>query len=157
MTRTLKVRLDMDNPGIALKPDMYANVEFRIDLPSKLTVPADAVLDAGERKTVFVDRGNGYFEPRQVITGERDGDRIQILSGLTGGERVVTSGNFLVDSESQMKAAAAGMGGMAGHQHGGGGMKSNATPGEAAQPPGHQGHETKAPAPPPAAGGHKHD
>lgn len=157
MTRTLKVRLDMDNPGIALKPDMYANVEFRINLPSKLTVPADAVLDAGERKTVFVDRGNGYFEPRQVTTGERDGDRIQILTGLTGGERVVTSGNFLVDSESQMKAAAAGMGGMAGHQHGGGGMKSNSTPGEAAQPPGHQGQDTKAPAPPPAAGGHKHD
>lgn len=157
MTRTLKVRLDMDNPGIALKPDMYANVEFRINLPSKLTVPADAVLDAGERQTVFVDRGNGYFEPRQVTTGERDGDRIQILTGLTGGERVVTSGNFLVDSESQMKAAAAGMGGMAGHQHGGGGMKSNSTPGEAVQPPGHQGHETKAPAPPPAAGGHNHD
>jgi RND family efflux transporter MFP subunit len=114
MTRTLKVRLDMDNPGLMLKPDMYADVEFRVNIPSKLTVPADAVLDAGERKTVFVDRGNGYFEPRQVKTGERNGDRIQILSGLNGDERVVTSGNFLIDSESQMKAAASGMGGMAG-------------------------------------------
>lgn len=114
MTRTLKVRLDMDNPGVILKPDMYADVEFRIDLPVQLTVPAEAVLDAGERKTVFVDRGNGFFEPRQVTTGERNGNRIQILSGLTGGERIVTSGNFLVDSESQMKAAAGGMGGMAG-------------------------------------------
>src|ERR1017187_648025 len=114
MTRTLKVRLNMDNPGVMLKPDMYADIEFRVNIPSKLTVPADAVLNAGERKTVFVDRGNGYFEPRQVKTGEREGDRIQILSGLSQGERIVTSGNFLVDSESQMKAAASGMGGMAG-------------------------------------------
>jgi RND family efflux transporter MFP subunit len=113
-TRTLKIRLNMDNPGVMLKPDMYADVEFRLNLPSNLTVPADAVLDAGERKTVFIDRGNGYFEPRQVQTGERDSERIQILSGLKGGERVVTSGNFLIDSESQMKAAAEGMGGMAG-------------------------------------------
>jgi Cu(I)/Ag(I) efflux system membrane fusion protein len=114
MTRTLKVRLNMDNPGLMLKPDMYADIEFVVNIPSRLTVPADAVLNAGERKTVFVDRGNGYFEPRQVKTGEREGDRIQILSGLSGGERVVTSGNFLIDSESQMKAAASGMGGMAG-------------------------------------------
>ncbi len=114
VTRTLKVRLNMNNPGLMLKPDMYANVEFRENLPSKLTVPAEAVLDAGERKTVFIDRGNGFFEPRQVQTGERDGNRIQILSGLKGSERVVISGNFLIDSESQMKAAAAGMGGMAG-------------------------------------------
>src|SRR6516162_5982028 len=113
-TRTLKVRLDMDNSGLILKPDMYADVEFRVNLPVQLTVPADAVLDAGERKTVFVDRGNGYLEPRQVKVGERTGDRIQILSGLNAGERIVTSGNFLIDSESQMKAAAAGMGGMVG-------------------------------------------
>jgi membrane fusion protein, copper/silver efflux system len=114
MTRTLKVRLNMDNPGVMLKPDMYADVEFLVNIPSRLTVPADAVLNAGERKTVFIDRGSGYFEPRQVKTGEREGDRIQILSGLSGGERIVTSGNFLIDSESQMKAAASGMGGMAG-------------------------------------------
>jgi RND family efflux transporter MFP subunit len=133
MTRTLKVRLDMDNPGVVLKPDMYANVEFRINLPMQLTVPADAVLDAGERKTVFVDRGNGFFEPRQVKAGERDGNRIQILSGLSAGERIVTSGNFLIDSESQMKAAAAGMGGMAGMP----GMTNepmNAPKGQAKQP-----------------------
>jgi membrane fusion protein, copper/silver efflux system len=109
VTRTLKVRLDMDNPGAALKPDMYADVEFHVGLPARLTVPAEAVLDGGERKTVFVDRGAGYFEPRQVTTGERAGDRVQILSGLREGERVVTSGNFLIDSESQMRAAAAGM------------------------------------------------
>jgi len=114
MTRTLKVRLNMNNPGVLLKPEMYADVEFHVNIPSTLTVPSDAVLNAGERQTVFVDRGNGFFEPRQVKTGEREGDRIQILSGLKDGERIVVSGNFLIDSESQMKAAASGMGGMAG-------------------------------------------
>jgi RND family efflux transporter MFP subunit len=114
ITRTLKVRIGLNNPGVLLKPDMYADVEFLVNIPSALTVPAEAVLNAGERQTVFVDRGNGYFEPRQVKTGEREGDRIQILSGLSKGDRIVTSGNFLVDSESQMKAAASGMGGMAG-------------------------------------------
>jgi RND family efflux transporter MFP subunit len=127
MTRTLKVRLNMNNPGVMLKPDMYADVEFRVNIPSTLTVAADAVLNAGERKTVFVDRGNGFFEPRQVKTGEREGDRIQILSGLNGGERIVVSGNFLIDSESQMKAAASGMGGMAGMP----GMTNKPTPPDA--------------------------
>jgi Cu(I)/Ag(I) efflux system membrane fusion protein len=114
VTRTLKVRLDMENPGLTLKPDMYANVEFSLNLPSRLTVPAEAVLDSGEQKTVFVDRGNGFFEPRQVRIGQREGEHIEILSGLSAGERVVTSGNFLIDSESQLKAAASGMGGMPG-------------------------------------------
>ncbi len=155
MTRTLKVRLDMDNPGIVFKPDMYANVEFRVIIPPKLTVPAEAVLDAGERKTVFVDRGNGFFEPRQVTTGERDGNRIQILSGLTAGERIVTSGNFLIDSESQMKAAAAGMGGMAGHQHGSGGMNSNSPPTQSSVPVQQSGEGASRPLN--TAGGHKHD
>ena len=117
VTRTLKVRLDMDNPNSVLKPDMYADVEFQVNLAAKLTVPAEAVLDSGERKTVFVDRGDGFFEPRQVTTGERAGDRIQILSGLREGERVVTSGNFLIDSESQMRAAAAGMESHDQHHH----------------------------------------
>jgi RND family efflux transporter MFP subunit len=101
-----KVRLDMGNPGLALKPDMYAEVEFTVEGPAKLVVPADAVLSAGERSVVYVDRGNGFFEPRQVQTGGRDGDSIEILAGLTAGERVVTSGSFLIDSESQLKAAA---------------------------------------------------
>jgi len=102
-TRTLQARLEMDNPALTLKPDMYANVEFRVALPVAVTVPADAVLDSGERKTVFIDRGNGFFEPRLVTTGERDGDRLQILSGLAGGERIVASGTFLIDSESRLK------------------------------------------------------
>ena len=143
MTRTLKVRLNMNNPGVMLKPDMYADVEFRVNIPSTLTVAADAVLNAGERQTVFVDRGNGFFEPRQVKTGEREGDRIQILSGLTGGERIVVSGNFLIDSESQMKAAASGMGGMAGMP----GMTNKPTP------PATPANQPKPPAGKPAAKG----
>ncbi|HWQ55411.1 MAG TPA: efflux RND transporter periplasmic adaptor subunit [Bryobacteraceae bacterium] len=118
MTRTLKVRLEADNPNLELKPDMFADVTFSVPMPRKVTVPAEAVLDAGIRQTVFVDRGNGYLEPRQVQTGERVGDRVEVVSGLKAGERVATSGNFLIDSESQLKSAAAGMGA---HQHGGSG------------------------------------
>jgi RND family efflux transporter MFP subunit len=102
-TRTMKVRLEADNPDLKLKPDMFLNVDFRIALPSRVTVPADAVLNSGDRKTVFIDRGNGYLEPREVKTGETAGDRIQIVSGLHVGERVVASGAFLIDSEAQMR------------------------------------------------------
>lgn len=108
-TRTLKVRIEVDNPDYALRPDMFVDVRFPLRLPPSLTVPADAVLDSGLRKTVFVDLGDGYFEPRRVETGWRFGDRVQIVRGLMAGERVVTSGNFLIDSESRMKAAAAGI------------------------------------------------
>ena len=74
----------------------------------RLMVPADAVLDSGTAKTIFLDRGNGYFEPRQVETGERLGDRVEIVKGLAPGERIVTSGAFLLNSESQLKPAATG-------------------------------------------------
>jgi Cu(I)/Ag(I) efflux system membrane fusion protein len=73
-------------------------------------VPVEAVLDTGERQTVFVDLGGGYLEPRAVVLGERFGDRVAIVRGLSAGERVAASGVFLVDSESQLKAAASGMG-----------------------------------------------
>jgi multidrug efflux pump subunit AcrA (membrane-fusion protein) len=118
MTRTLKVRLDANNPGLRMKPEMFVNVEFGVAGAPQLSVPADAVLDTGDRQTVFVDLGNGYLEPRQVAVGERFGDRVTILRGLAAGERVVSSGTFLVDSESQLKAAAGGMGAPQ-HQHGG--------------------------------------
>lgn len=114
-TRTLKVRLEASNPSLELKPEMFVSVDFEVVLPKRLAVPADAVLDSGRRKIVFVDRGNGLFEPRQVDTGERFGDRIEILRGLEAGERVVTAGNFLLDSESQLKGAG--------------------------PPPGHEGHQ----------------
>ena len=105
-TRTLKVRIQFDNPGNLLKPEMYGDVEFRTGGEQHLTVPQSAVLNSGLRQVVFVDRGNGYLEPRNVKTGRSFDDRIEILSGLKAGERIVTSGNFLIDSESQLTAAA---------------------------------------------------
>jgi RND family efflux transporter MFP subunit len=106
-TRTLKVRLELPNPGLRLRPDMFVDVDFRIARGAALSVPAEAVLDTGMRKTVYVDLGSGQIEPRQVQTGARFGDRVEIVSGLRAGERIVISGNFLIDSESQMKAASA--------------------------------------------------
>jgi len=109
VTRTLKVRLEADNPDFALKPDLFVDVEVSAPLPESLVVPAEAVLDAGLRRTVFVDRGNGFFEPRGVVTGEQAGDQVQVLQGLMAGERIVVSGHFLLDSESRMKLAADGI------------------------------------------------
>ena len=108
-TRTLKVRLEVDNPGYALKPDMFVEVELPVTLPPAIIVPVDAVLDSGLKKTVFIDRGNGFFEPREVETGHRLGSQVEITRGLAEGERIVVSGNFLIDSESRMARAAAGM------------------------------------------------
>ena len=103
-TQTLKVRLEAANPRTALKPGMFVDVELPMDLPAGLLVPADAIVDSGLRKTVFVDRGNGCFEPRQVQTGGRIGDEVEVTRGLSAGERIAISGTFFVDSESRMKA-----------------------------------------------------
>ncbi len=108
-TRTLKVRLDVDNPDLVLKPDMFVDVEFPVTYPSAVTAPMDAIIDSGLTSTVFVDIGNGFFEPRKVETGWRSGDRVEITSGLSPGERIVVSGGFLIDSESRMRAASAGI------------------------------------------------
>jgi YHS domain-containing protein len=88
---------------------MFVDVEFAIRFPPGISVPVDALLDSGLKKTVFVDRGNGYFEPRLVETGWRYGDRVEIVKGLVPGERIVISGNFLLDSESRMRSATASM------------------------------------------------
>ncbi len=111
-TRTLKVRLEAENPEYVLRPEMFVDVEFVITLPPAITVPADAVLDSGRQKTVFVAHENGFFEPRQVLTGWRLGDSVEIREGLAPDEQVVISGNFLIDSESRMKLAAAGLHGV---------------------------------------------
>jgi Cu(I)/Ag(I) efflux system membrane fusion protein len=103
-TLTLKVRLEAANPQRVLKPGMFVDVEFPVDLPAALVVPADAIVDSGLRKTVFVDRGNGSFEPRLVETGWRAGDDVEVTKGLMAGERIVISGTFFIDSESRMKA-----------------------------------------------------
>jgi Cu(I)/Ag(I) efflux system membrane fusion protein len=103
-TRTLKVRFETDNSGYPLRPDMFVDLEFPVQLPAAVTVPVESVLDSGLKKTVFVDHGNGYFEPRLVRTGWRLEGRVAIIEGLEAGDRIVVSGNFLIDSESRMKA-----------------------------------------------------
>ena len=108
-SRTLKVRLEAENPQYLLKPDMFVDVEIPVTSAPAITVPADAILDSGRRKTVFVDRGKGFFEPREVETGLRLGGRVEVVKGLEPGERIVLSGNFLVDSESKLSLAASGM------------------------------------------------
>lgn len=108
-TRTLKLRLEAENPNYFMRPDMFVDVEIPVPLPSAIAVPVDAVLDSGIKKTAFVDRGKGIFEPREVETGWRMGGQVEIVKGLEPGERIVVSGNFLVDSESRLEMAAAGM------------------------------------------------
>jgi Cu(I)/Ag(I) efflux system membrane fusion protein len=112
-TRTAKVRYEFANPHGKLKPEMFANVEITVRFGDKLAVPEGAVIDTGIRKMVIVDRGSGYFEPREVRLGIKAGDVFEVLHGLKSGERVVTSANFLIDSESKLKEAVGGMG----HQH----------------------------------------
>jgi RND family efflux transporter MFP subunit len=112
-TRTLKVRMDFDNPGMQLRPEMFANVEFEVGLGRKLVVPESAVLDSGLKQYVFLNRGDGYFEPREVRVGMRTGGFVVIDGGLQAGDEVVTSANFLIDSESKLKATAS----TAAHQH----------------------------------------
>jgi len=104
-TRTGRIRIVLQNPEHKLLPDMYADVELRIDRGEKLLVPVSAVLYAGPRRVVFVDLGDGRLAPRQIEVGAGNGDVYEVLSGLERGETVVTSGNFLVASESRLKSA----------------------------------------------------
>ena len=101
--RSLEVRLEVDNPRLALRPDMPVDVEIPADLPPSLTVPADAVMDTGLEQRVFVDRGGGFFEPRPVRIGWRLGDLVEVIDGLEDGARVVAAGTFLVDAESRLQ------------------------------------------------------
>ena len=113
-TRTARVRFEFANPRGTLKPEMYAGVEITIRLGDKVAVPEGAIIDTGIRKVAIVEKGAGYFEPRDVKLGTKAGDYYEVLDGLKVGERVVTSANFLIDSESKLKEAVGG----AGHQHG---------------------------------------
>ena len=105
-TRVLKLRLEANNPGYSLRPDMYVDVELPVGGAAGLTVPQDAVIDSGHEQQVFVERSPGVFEPRVVQIGWRSGDRVEIVHGLAEGERVVVEGTFLVDSESRLKSPA---------------------------------------------------
>jgi membrane fusion protein, copper/silver efflux system len=102
-TRTVKIRLKLNNPNYQLKPQMFANVELKINLGKKLMIPESAVIDTGKGMVAYVDLGNGAFEPREIKTGLRSDGYIEVLRGLKNGDKVVSSANFLVDSEAQLK------------------------------------------------------
>jgi membrane fusion protein, copper/silver efflux system len=104
-TRTARVRLVFQNPKLTLTPGMFVNVDLNVPLGEQLTIPASGVLQTGTREVAFVDRGDGYLQPQDVELGEQAGDEYVILKGLKAGERIVTSANFLIDSESQLQAA----------------------------------------------------
>jgi RND family efflux transporter MFP subunit len=103
VSHTLTMRLEAENPGFRLRPNMFVNVELPISHSPGLTVPSDAILDSGLSKWVFVQTSEGYFESREVETGWRLNDRVQIVKGLGGGEVVASAGTFLIDSESKMQ------------------------------------------------------
>ncbi len=104
-TRTVKVRFELENRDLFLRPEMYGSVELHVPLGERLVVPKTAVLDSGRRQRVFVATGDGRLTPREVDLGDRVDDYVEIRAGISAGERVVTSANFLVDSESQLQGA----------------------------------------------------
>jgi len=104
-TRTVQVRLSIDNSGLLLKPGMFVNVQLKSPLGRQLVVPASAVFQTGMREVVFLNKGDGRIEPKEVVTGPRSGDNVVILSGLDPHQSIITSANFLIDSESQLQAA----------------------------------------------------
>lgn len=112
-TRTARVRFEFPNPDGKLKPEMYGNVEIKVHLGQRLVVAEGAIIDTGLRQMAIVDKGDGYFEPREVKVGAKVDHYYEILKGLKAGERVVTSANFLIDSESRFKEAV----GAPGHAH----------------------------------------
>jgi Cu(I)/Ag(I) efflux system membrane fusion protein len=109
-TRTAKIRFDLENRDFFLRPEMFGSVELRVPLGERLVVPKSAVLDSGRRQLVFLSTDDGRLTPREVALGDRVDDYVEIRSGLVAGERVVTSANFLVDSESQLQGAESMMG-----------------------------------------------
>jgi len=104
-TRTAKVRVVFSNSGLQLKPGMFVNVSLKVPMGNQLVIPATGVLQSGTRAIVFVERSDGYIEPREVQLGSRVGDDFIVLKGLKAGQQIVTSANFLIDSESQLQAA----------------------------------------------------
>jgi Cu(I)/Ag(I) efflux system membrane fusion protein len=105
-TRTARIRLEVPNPDEALRPEMYVDAEIETGTPEPvLAVPESAILDSGTRQAVLIDKGQGRFEPRDVKPGRRGGGYVEITEGVTEGEAVVTSANFLIDAESNLKAA----------------------------------------------------
>lgn len=120
-TRTVKARVEMPNPGMKLKPDMFVNAIIKVPLGSAIVVPVTAVIDTGKRQVVWVEASPGMFEPRDVQVGQQTDDKVQILSGINPGDKVAVSGSYLIDSESQLKG-----GGSVDHSQHTGGAKPEA-------------------------------
>jgi Cu(I)/Ag(I) efflux system membrane fusion protein len=114
-TRTLRVRFEFPNPDLKLRPGMYGNVQLQLGKKIGLVIPAEALVDTGEVQYVFLALGGGHFEPRRVRVGERSGELVQILEGVDEGDVVVTTANFLIDSESRLRATIEGSTGGAPH------------------------------------------
>ncbi|OGW18844.1 MAG: hypothetical protein A2072_01770 [Nitrospirae bacterium GWC1_57_7] len=112
VTRTVRVRLEVENPGLMIKPEMFVNVEIAVSAGMRLSIPIEAVIDSGTRKIVYVEKKPGVYEMREVTLGSRGEQYVEVLRGIRKNERVVTSGNFLIDSESQLRFGTGG-----GHQH----------------------------------------
>jgi Cu(I)/Ag(I) efflux system membrane fusion protein len=109
-TRTTRFRIEIANPDDLLRPDMYADVEIATGAPEPVVaVPDTAVIDTGTRLLVILDKGEGRFEPREVATGSRGSGLVEISRGVAPGERVVVAANFLIDAESNLKAALSGL------------------------------------------------
>lgn len=115
-TRSLRIRVEVPNPEGLLKPEMYADAIIRVSLGQRLAIPVEALIDTGTRQLVFVMKGKGQYEPREVRTGHEAEGAYELLSGVKEGESVVASANFLIDSESKLKAAISEADG-GGHQH----------------------------------------
>jgi Cu(I)/Ag(I) efflux system membrane fusion protein len=156
-TRTGRVRVELPNPGLALKPEMYAEVVFERALGERLAVPEEAILYAGDSRYVFLDLGGGRLRPQAVTPGQRAGEWVEILDGLAPGDLVVTSGNFLIAAEARLKlaldhwapAAAGAEGAAPAPEHPAGEHAAHAATPAPASPAGeHAAHAGSAPAPP---------
>ncbi|TWJ19106.1 efflux RND transporter periplasmic adaptor subunit [Geobacter argillaceus] len=132
-TRTVKARVEMPNPGMKLKPDMFVNAIIKVPLGLAIVVPVTALIDTGKRQVVWVESSPGMFEPRDVRVGQQTDDKVQILSGLRPGDKVAVSGGYLIDSESQLKGGGGGHENMPGMKMD---DKKPAAPGQG----GHEGH-----------------
>ncbi|MDI6800729.1 MAG: efflux RND transporter periplasmic adaptor subunit [Thermodesulfovibrionales bacterium] len=112
-TKTAKIRFSIPNPDGKLKPQMYTNVVIKSDISKRLIIPEDAVIDTGMRQIVYVDKGDGYFEPREITIGIRADGLVEVIRGLKAGEKIASSATFLIDSEAKLKGIAP----AGGHKH----------------------------------------
>jgi len=133
-SRTLQARVELRNGALKLRPGMYGDVTLELGASQAVVVPVEALIDSGEAQYVFVELGQGRFEPRLVKSGAESNGRVAILDGLAAGETVVTTANFLLDSESRLRAAVEGFSGTAAHPHAPAAPGPSGAPGQPGQP-----------------------